>query len=147
MEKQNYLWMLSLLMLMVIALGSCSDNSEEEDSSTLSGLWEVVSYEGWEKYNNESIEKWDETDEFRVKFNNDGTYTSYEYDDGNWDVEQTGKWHYDNGKIYTYYSDGYKETADVAIVKELTSSRLVYEFHEKIDVYEYWERTTMRKID
>ena len=149
MKKLNYLWMLGLLMFAAINFVSCSDDDDAPGaSSDLVGLWERVSYEGWEKYKGELYDEWDEmNNDLRVKFNADGTYVSYEYHDEEWDTCEIGEWQYKDGKIYVTYEDEYEEGADVAVVKELTSSRLVYEFRETEDEWEYYELVTMKKIN
>lgn len=149
MKKLNYLWMLGLLMFAAINFASCSDDDDAPGaSSDLVGLWERVSYEGWEKYRGELYDEWDEmNNDLRVKFNADGTYVSYEYHDGEWDTAEIGEWQYKDDKIYLTEEDEYEEGADVAVVKELTSSRFVYEFHEIEDEWEYYELVTMKKIN
>ena len=113
------------------------------------GLWESVSFEGWEKEDGEIVYEWeDDDDEARVKLNSDGTFVTYEYYSGEWDLCDTGTWEYKNGKIYTTFDDEeYEEEAtEVATVKELTSTRLVIEEYEKDGSYEYWGKSVYRKI-
>ena len=151
MKKLNYLWMLGLLMFAAVNFSACSSDDDDApgSSSELVGLWESVSFEGWEKEDGEIVYEWeDDDDEARVKLNSDGTFVTYEYYSGEWDLCDTGTWEYKNGKIYTTFDDEeYEEEAtEVATVKELTSTRLVIEEYEKDGSYEYWGKSVYRKI-
>lgn len=152
MKKLNYLWMLSLLMFVSINFSACSDGNDDVlDSSTeLVGLWESVSYEGWEKEDGEIIDEWDEKDdESRIHFKVDGTWVTYEYWQGDWNLCDIGTWEYKDNKVYTTYDDEeYEDEAtDVATVKELSSTHLVVEVYEKAGSYEYWEKSIYRKVN
>lgn len=142
--------MLGLLMFAAINFVSCSDDDDAPGaSSDLVGLWELVSAEYKEKDDGETDE-WEEFEnDRRLKFNADGTGMSYENYDGKWEENEPARWQYKGGKLYiTSYDEEYdEEHLEVATVKELSSSRLVIEVHEKGDSWEYWARMTYRKID
>lgn len=151
MKKLNYLWMLGLLMFAAINFASCSDDDDAPGaSSDLIGLWELVSEEGWNKYNDGETNEWKEfEDDHRIKFNADGTAMSYEYYNGKWNEQYPATWQYKGGKLYltSYVVEYEEEIVEVGIVKELSSSRLVIEIHEIDDDGEHWERITYRKIE
>ena len=148
--------MLGLLMFAAVNFSSCSSDDDEGpgSSSELVGLWESVSYEGWEKVNGEIDYEWDEDDDdTRVKFNSDGTCSDYECYDGEWDLNDTGTWEYKNGKIYCTFYDEYEDYTytDFVTVKELTSSRLVIETYfketdEDGDVWEIYSLQEYKKV-
>lgn len=151
MKKLNYLWMLGLLMFAAVNFSACSGDDDEGpgSSSELVGLWEIVSDKGWEKVNGELAYEWNDEEErdFRLRFNSDGTYNEYEYENGELESDDTGTWVYKNGKIYcTFYDkyDDYTYTVSVT-VKELTSSRLVVETNYKdTDEYGDWETYSLQ---
>lgn len=149
MKKLNYLWMLGMLMFALVNFSSCSDDDNEGSTSGLVGIWDAVSNEGWEKYKGEIEDEWTDYDKIRVKFESDGTYTSYAFYNNNWNVEVSGKWQYKDGKIYTEYYDDEEDEyeASFATVKEFTDSRLVIEVYEKDGDWEYWERDVFRRVE
>ena len=87
MKKLNYLWMLGLLMFAAVNFSACSSSDDEEEvlgsSSDLVGLWESVSMEGWTKLNGEIYDGVEmENEKVRIKFNADGTWIGYEFNEG-----------------------------------------------------------------
>lgn len=131
MKKKNYVWLLGLL-LSVITIGftACSDDDGPGSSADFVGTWQSVSYTGWYKENGKIVEQWkdEESDEYRVRFDEDGIAESFERYNGKWNGVEIGTWEYKDGKIYIYYGD---EEVDVYTVRELTSSRLVFEYRDK----------------
>ena len=163
MKKLNYLWMLGLLMFAAVNFSACSSSDDEEkvlgSSSELVGLWESVSMEGWTKLNGEIYDGVEmENEKVRIKFNADGTWIGYEFNEGEWETDSTGSWDYENGKLYlteeqeedSEEDDEAFVSVDYLTVKELTSSRLVLEVSLKEDyagmVYEVYACFTMKKI-
>lgn len=131
MKKKNYVWLLGLL-LSVITVGftACSDDDSPGSSADLVGTWQSVSSTGWYKENGKIVEQWEDEveDDYRVRFDEDGIAESFERYNGKWNGVEIGTWEYKDGKIYIYYGD---EEVDVYTVRELTSSRLVFEYRDK----------------
>ena len=161
MKKLNYLWMLGLLMFAAVNFGACSSDGDDAPSSSseLVGLWESVSVEGWTKLNGEIYDGVEvENEKVRIKFNADGTWVGYEFNEGEWEADSTGTWDYKNGKLYiTEEQEEEGEEDDEAIVsvdyltvKELTSSSLVLEVSLEDNyagmLYEFYVCLTMKKI-
>ena len=148
MKKLNYLWMLGLLMFAAVNFCACSsDDDGPGSSSELVGLWEGVSVEGSFKYAGETEEFEEELDDIRIRFNSDGTCESYEYYGGSWSFVSEATWEYKNGKLYTTYEEDGDMITDAVPVKELTSSRLVLEYHEKDEDWESYEVMTFKKVN
>lgn len=133
MKRNNFLWLISILMLFPFSLVSCSDDDDEGSvgsTSELIGTWESVSRTYQWKEDGEIIDEGVENDsDIRVIFNEDGTCRMAEYYNGTWHWEDGGVWSYKNGKITIIGSGG--DERESATVKELTSSKLVLEFHDK----------------
>ena len=149
MKKINFLWLMGILMVLPVSFVSCSDDDEGVGSaSDLVGTWEMTLNVWYEKKNGEIVDEgtYDEGG-LRIIFKEDGTYMSSEEDDGNWDLEERGSWSYKNGKLTA--TDEYGESETVTL-KELTSSKLVWEEYEKYteggDVYEYYDMYEYHKI-
>lgn len=125
-----------------IALVSCNDEGIG-DETLLYGRWEAVDYEGYEKEGGEIVYEWgfdpamDAGD--YVIFYSDGTYeegtASGPGDSGTWRVK--------GNKIYVT-ADG--ETIG-ASVPTLTSSSLVLVYRYSEPGYEYYERSSFRKVE
>lgn len=150
MKKKNYVWLFGLL-LSVITLGfaACSDDDGPGSSADLVGLWQSVSSTGWYKEDGKIVEQWEdeEEDDYRIRFNEDGTVEDFERYNGKWNGRYVGTWKYKDGKVYVYDDD---EEVEVYTVKELTSSRLVWEYHDKStdskDSWEEYDIEVYRKI-
>jgi hypothetical protein len=149
MKKIN-LFLFGLLSIMTFSFVSCSDDDDKGSGSAsdLIGAWERVSQIHQYKENGEIVsEDTEYNDGWRIKFNKDGTYE--EWKDEQWDGGGY-IWEYKNGKI-TINSPSFDVIeCEVYEVKELTSSKLVYESVEKyteegID-YESYYRDEYRKI-
>ncbi len=150
MKKINFLWLVSILMLLPIGFVSCSDDDDEGvgSASDLVGTWEMTLNVWYEKKNGEIVDEGtDDEGGLRIIFKEDGTYMAGEYSDGNWDWEGPYSWSYKDGKVTSI--DEYGESSTVTL-KELTSSKVVWEGYEKYteegDVYEYYDRYEYRKI-
>lgn len=129
--KKVLFWLIGALMIAPIFLTSCSKDDEKEEivpTSDLIGTWQSVSYSVQYKLNGEVYESESEiSDDTKIEFKKDGTYSSYEYYDGEWEWYENGQWKYADGKlIITYEEEGEKETL-YATVKTLTASKLVLE--------------------
>lgn len=155
MKKLKLLFLFGLLSVMAFSFSACSDDDDEVGSSAdLVGVWELVSYEYWEKENGEITyeDAGNENDE-RIEFKADGTYREAEYynDEWNWDGEDVGAtWNYKNGVITMRYTEDGETYSSSGTVKELTATKLVVEAYEKETeegvVYEYWTHSEYRKI-
>lgn len=152
MKKINFLWLISILMLIPISFTSCSDDDDEIGSaSELVGTWEIVSRTYQQKEGGKVIEEGTENDnDSRVTFNEDGTCKVAEYYNNKWDWDQSGTWSYKNGKITIRITDEDESWSRTATVKELTSSKLVFEYINKYTKdgtsYEDYELKEYRKI-
>ena len=158
--KNNFLWFLGLFMFAAVSFSACSSNDDDPSSSSeLVGLWEAVSVEGWTKLNGEIYDGVElENEKVRIKFNADGTWVGYEFNEGEWKADSTGTWDYKNGKLYVteeQEEDGEEDdeaivSVDYLTVKELTSSSLVLEVSLEEDyagmLYEFYACVKMKKI-
>lgn len=149
MKKKNYLWVFGLLLsFMTLGFSSCSDDDAPGSSADLVGTWQSVSYIDWYKENGKIIDQSEDEDEdYRIRFNEDGTAEHNEKYNGKWyDPEYIGTWKYKGGKIYFYYDD----EGEYITVKELTSSQMVWEYYDKYTekgvTYEEYYREVFRKI-
>lgn len=139
--KNWKLFSLVLFAFMSLSLVSCGDDDEVGDSNALVGTWQCTWIEGYEKYANnpEYDEEWNEADDFTTTFNADGT-TIADGDAGKWKLEG-------NILTMTFPDDGGSED-DIQIytVLKLTDSELVLEMLEKGENYEYYDKSTFKKI-
>lgn len=127
-----------LFAIMSVSLISCGDDDDEIGGrDTLVGKWQCTWSEGYEKYA-EHYDEWNEEDDFVITFNEDGTVIS----DG-----ETGKWKLEGDKLtITYIYDDEFEESEICTVLKLTDSELVLESSEKDSDYEYYEKSTFKKI-
>lgn len=153
MEKNKFLWLTAILMLLSVSFVACSDDEEESVGSVseLVGTWESVSYTYWWKENGNIVEEGTERESnIRVAFYEDGTCNSAEYYNGRWNWDEAGTWSYKNGKITIKRTFGGESYSETSTVKELTSSKLVIEYIDKYTEdgisYEDYELSEYRKI-
>lgn len=139
MKKINFLWLVSILMLLPISFVSCSDDDEDAGSaSELVGTWECTYDYYYEKMNGEILYE-EENDDIghRITFNADGTCDS----DG-----ESANWSYKDGAIHIKSSEG----VEYYPVKNLTSTEFTLEAYEKFkedgDTYEYYQKMIYKKI-
>ena len=138
MKKINFLWLVSILMLLPIGFVSCSDDDDEVgsdeigSSANLVGVWELVPDKTWVKENGEIIYDTDEGSSIVIEFKADGTWNLvYEEDEGTWNYKNgvlTTSGIEDDGEIYSTRST----------VKELTATKLVIEGYEE-GIFEHAE--------
>lgn len=149
MKKFNFIWLVSMLMLMPICFVSCSDDDDEigvdPTGSDLVGTWEVVSEYNYYKENGRV--EYDDTDTeygegegfiLKITFKKDGTFLAYnaEYDDesNEWEEDSfNGTWSYQNGKLQE--TGFWEDDTTTWTVKELTRTKLVIEIAEGEDGY------------
>lgn len=133
MKKKKYVWLLGVfLFIITVGFTACSDDDGPGSSADLVGTWQGVSSTGWYKENGKIVEQWEdeEEDDYRIRFDEDGTVENFEKNNGKWNGPyHNGTWKYKDGKIYIYYDDD--EEADIFTVRELTSSRMVWEYDDK----------------
>lgn len=134
-------------IVMSVNFAACSDDDDDFNTDDLVGLWEGVTSEFEEKENGQVVDKDTESlDDQRIRFNSDGTATSYYKSGSTWVVEDEGTWSVKDGKIYMR-ADGEE---DVVKILELNSQRLVIEISESgIEngvSYSYYEKDTYKKI-
>ncbi|WP_298073529.1 lipocalin family protein [uncultured Bacteroides sp.] len=155
MKKFKLLFLLGLLSVMALSISACSDDDEGVGSaSDLVGVWELVSYEYWEKEDGEiTYERVENDRDERIEFKADGTWREAWMYNGKWDwfdEEEGDTWNYKNGTIIRSFIEDGRICSDEFHVKELTATNLVVEWYEKETydgvVYEEWERYEYRKV-
>ena len=135
-------------IVMSVNFTACSDDDDDFNISDLEGLWEGVTSEFEEKENGQVVDQDDaeNIDDERIRFNSDGTLTSYYKGGSTWVIEDEGTWSVKDGKIYMR-GDGEE---DVAKILELNPQILVIEISESGAEdgisYSYYEKDTYKKI-
>lgn len=147
MKTLRLIGMAIVAIVMSVNFAACSDDDDDFNTDDLVGLWEGVTSEFEEKENGQVVDKDTESlDDQRIRFNSDGTATSYYKSGSTWVVEDEGTWSVKDGKIYMR-ADGEE---DVVKILELNSQRLVIEISESgIEngvSYSYYEKDTYKKI-
>ena len=134
-------------IVMSVNFAACSDDDDDFNTDDLVGLWEGVTSEFEEKENGQVVDQDDaeNIDDERIRFNSDGTLTSY-YKGGSTGVlEDEGTWSVKDGKIYMR-GDG----EEVVKILELSPQKLVVEISESgVEdgiSYSYYEKSTYKKI-
>ena len=110
MKKKNVLWM-SMLLLISVALFSCSSDDEYEQTP-LYGYWEHIS-------------NTDDGNHYGLFFQRDGKVNTWSLCQGEYAEEEWGTWWSENGEIYI--NDHFGLVVDGLYYKivSLTESRLV----------------------
>lgn len=132
-------------MIIGLCLGfsACSDDDKDDvvSAGTLVGTWESSWSTGYIKYVNNPKESnsWDESvsGEVRIKINADGTGISTE-DEENFSF----KWKLDGNKL----SIDSEDEQSAAIVLIINNTEMVLEMYEVDEKYEYYEKTTYRRV-
>lgn len=145
MKKFYSLFVACISMIMLTGLASCTNEVASED---LVGSWESVSLTGWVKANGETIDQYDGPfDETKIVFFANGTYKSYDKQDGTWYEEVTGTYRCEGKKLILNEADG--DFVDVTI-KKVTSSELTLEskvkYNEGEIEYEEYDLGVFRKV-
>lgn len=136
---------LSFMLFAILSVGfiSCGDDDDEiGGKDTLVGTWQCTWSEGYEKYlhNSDNDDEWNGAEDFTTTFKADGTVTA----DGD-----TGKWKLEGNKLtmtFTYGNDETESDVQVFTVLKLTDSEMIIESYEKNDEYEYYDKSTFKKI-
>ena len=106
MKRINFLWLVSLFMLVCVGLSACSDDDEQkvpDSAGDLLGTWEGVSEDYYYRVNGGELQHYEEedADEFRLEFKSDGKCVGSEKYNGNWEEMGTvATWSYRDGKLY-----------------------------------------------
>lgn len=145
---RNYFVLCAVAILCAVSFASCGDDDDDVNvsKSALIGTWESVWETGYDKYGSD-IDRWDEayTDE-RVKFEEDGTMTVYEYHGSGWNYEFSADWTLSGNKIILKAGN---ET-ESATIEKLTDTELIVSTLEKgVDdgeAYEYYSRVTYKRV-
>lgn len=135
-----------IAIVMSVNFAACSDDDDDFNTDDLVGLWEGVTSEFEEKENGQTVDKDTESlDDERIRFNSDGTLTSYYKSGSTWMIEDEGTWSVKDGKIYMR-GDG----EEVVTILELNPQKLVIEISESgVEdgiSYSYYEKDTYKKI-
>lgn len=134
-------------IVMSVNFAACSDDDDDFNTDDLVGLWEGVTSEFEEKENGQVVDQDDaeNIDDERIRFNSDGTLTSYYKGGSTWVIEDEGTWSVKDGKIYMR-GDG----EEVVKILELSPQKLVVEISESgVEdgiSYSYYEKSTYKKI-
>ena len=134
-------------IVMSVNFAACSDDDDDFNTDDLVGLWEGVTSEFEEKENGQVVDQDDaeNIDDERIRFNSDGTLTSYYKGVSTWVIEDEGTWSVKDGKIYMR-GDG----EEVVKILELSPQKLVVEISESgVEdgiSYSYYEKSTYKKI-
>ena len=103
-KKSFYLWAMMLVAVLCVGFTSCSNDDDEDDDDVVTGTgivgtWQFDAVENYyydgtsDSYTNYS--RYENSYAMYLKFNANGSGTSYEFDDGKWYVSP-----------YTYNFDG-----------------------------------------
>lgn len=135
-----------IAIVMSVNFAACSDDDDDFNTDDLVGLWEGVTSEFEEKENGQTVDKDTESlDDERIRFNSDGTLTSYYKSGSTWVIEDEGTWSVKDRKIYMR-GDG----EEVVTILELSPQKLVIEISESgVEdgiSYSYYEKDTYKKI-
>ncbi len=156
MKKKRFLFLLGLVTTIVFCFSACSDDDDDKggSSSKFVGTWESVSFYDKTTHNGTVVHEETERDQTsRVRLDENGTCTAFEYDGGTWQIEGIAKWNYKDGSIYVTTEDGTEKFT----VKEVTDSKLILENIEidnnytdehgvVDDRWEYYELSEYRKV-
>lgn len=104
MNKNNLLWLLSLLMIVSVSFTSCNkdDDDDVDLKSAIIGTWKSVSIVYYvDGKDDEDPEISDDNDYGLVEFKSDGTFSSYYFYEGEKDNPTTGTWKIEGDKLIT----------------------------------------------
>lgn len=136
MKKFENVFMIVVVILLSFTMFSYGDDDETVGNpDDLIGTWSIIKDEGYEKYDGKN-HPWDETyveGKETLVFKADHTFGG---------VSDPGTWSYKESKLTLDYDEGDKEAWTVL---ELTSTRLVMEYHEKDGGDEYYNKLTCKK--
>lgn len=136
--------MLCACMIACAALFMTScDKDAIGDETLLYGRWEMVDFEGFEKEGGELVDEWDfdpavDAGDY-VIFHSDHTYV----EGSGANTGDSGTWRIKGNKLYVTCEG---ETVG-ATISTLTASSLVFEVHYRESGYEYYERSSFRKVE
>lgn len=132
---------LSFVLFAILSVGfiSCGDDDDEiGGKDTLVGTWQCTWSEGYEKdlLNSNNDDEWNGAEDFTATFKADGTAV----------IDGDGcKWKLEGNKL-SIVDDDARDEWDVFTVLKLTDSELIIESYEKDDRYEYYDKSTFKKI-
>ena len=132
---------LSFVLFAILSVGfiSCGDDDDEiGGEDTLVGTWQCTWSEGYEKdlQNSANDDEWNGAEDFTVTFKADGTAV-IDGDGCKWKLE---------GNQLSIVDDDARDEWEVSTVLKLTDSELIIESYEKGDRYEYYDKSTFKKI-
>ena len=143
MKTLRFIGMAIVAIIMSVNFAACSDDDEDDNRplvEKLIGHWVLTYEEGFEK-DFEHPEK-DECEYFgNFTFREDGTYSEYDLD-GTSNPQSIEKWEV-NGDVITLIEDEY-EQYDLKVL-EISSNKLVLEFHDKDEASEHYAKMTYKR--
>lgn len=138
MKTLKYLSFLLLSLVLGVGFTSCSDDDDHKiEPSAIIGEWELVWDEGYEHdagYN----DRWSEEvngEYWTFKEDGKGYYAKNE--------KYKFSWRLDENKFFI--TDGY-DTEEYTVVKLVAHEMIIEEF-EKDGSYEYYSKTTLKKVE
>ena len=140
------------IALTSLSFYSCGDDDEDSIGSVdeLTGMWEVIEHTGYEI---EDGVREDDNSSYNVgkryELKSDMTFNIYSK--GASTPGETGKWELKNGAvhlIFYYPNDGGYDYEDPDIMKilEISSAKLVWEYHWKQPRWQLYEKDSLKKI-
>ena len=139
MKTLKYFSFILLSLVLGVGFTSCGDDDEGIDPSAIVGKWEAVWSEGYE------ID--DEEPEYNDSWSEEvgGEFVTFEADGSGYYQNNTQKfsWKLEGNQL----TIGERYSTEVYTVVKLNASEMVLEYYEKEDSYEYYDKTTCRKVE
>ena len=139
MKTLKYFSFILLSLVLGVGFTSCGDDDEGIDPSAIVGKWEAVWSEGYE------ID--DEEPEYNDRWSEEvgGEFVTFEADGSGYYQNNTQKfsWKLEGNQL----TIGERYSTEVYTVLKLNASEMVLEYYEKEDSYEYYDKTTCRKVE
>lgn len=139
MKTLKYFSFILLSLVLGVGFTSCGDDDEGIDPSAIVGKWEAVWSEGYE------ID--DEEPEYNDRWSEEvgGEFVTFEADGSGYYQNNTQKFSWKLEGNQLMIDERY--STEVYTVVKLNASEMVLEYYEKEDSYEYYDKTTCRKVE
>ncbi len=139
MKTLKYLSFLLFAFVLSVGFASCSDDDESIDPAAIVGKWEAVWSEGYE------ID--DEEPEYNDRWSEEvgGEFVTFEADGSGYYQNNTQEFSWKLEGNQLMIDERY--STEVYTVVKLNASEMVLEYYEKEDSYEYYDKTTCRKVE
>ena len=139
MKTLKYLSFLLFAFVLSAGFASCGDDDEGVDPSAIVGKWEAVWDEGYEI----DYEEPEYNDSWSEEVG--GEFVTFEADGSGYYQNNTQKfsWKLEGNQL----TIDERYSTEVYTVVKLNASEMVLEYYEKEDSYEYYDKTTCRKVE